>query len=81
MSNEKMADWLADQEIDLLDQYVQTDKGWKDVEEFLFSKEGEKVFQLLAESFLNSSKARSKFEAWAYELYMNRGPEDYDEDR
>ena len=81
MINEKLADWLADNETDLLDQYMQTDKGWRDIEEFLFSKEGEKGLSALMLSFLNSSKARSKFEEWAYDLYMNRGPEPEDDER
>ena len=80
--NEKMADWLSDNEMDLLDQYAQTKRGWRELETFLFSKQGELILHSLYEKFLNDSKARGKFEDWAYDLYMNRGPErEDDEDR
>ena len=80
MSNEKLADWLSDSEWDLIEQYVETDKGWKDVEKFLFSKNGEFVKDMLFKAFLNNSKDRMKFDDWAIDLYNNRGPEE-DEDR
>ena len=85
MSHEKLGDWLEDNCTDLLDNYIQTDKGWKDMEKFIFSKEGEPVLEFLMEKFLNNSKARIDFEQWASELYQNRGPDpeefDVDENR
>ena len=75
MSNEKLADWLSDNEMDLVDQYTQTDKGYKNLIEFLFSKGGEESLDKLFMAFLCDYKARADFNQWASELYQNRGPE------
>ena len=78
MSYPDLVDWISDNEMDLLDQYTQTDKGYKELENFLFSKEGEKVLMAVFQAFLNTSKARMKFDEWAINLYNDRGA--YEED-
>ena len=79
MSGEAFNDWYEDQNIEeLFEVYLESDKGWKAVIEFLSDKP-ELITSTAIPSIMTQFldiKANEEFRSWAYYHFCDIGPDD-----